>query len=265
MEVSDIKKDSTSYVVGNAVRVFVLHNRFLFVVKSSQRKSLYENLRKLCQFEIQRNERQKSGEEVVDEERSKVEHNQWNDPLPKSFRELLKIEDTYESEQRECMNRWQIYLKNLGTDIVMRKNPMLLRVLLWRGVPDHLRAHIWQILSGSLYFQKIRPELYSQLKSRYEGVESHSVDEVNKDVRRSLPEHPYFQSKVGISNLREVRTSNSLSLDFGYLRVSFGEGSCLLFLEESKDRILSRNELCGSSYSALLASRECLLAPFCHL
>jgi hypothetical protein len=51
--------------------------------------------------------------------------------------------------------------------------------------------------------------LFADTLSRFSGRESLAIDEIEKDLNRSLPEYPGFQSEEGIGRLRRVLTAYS--------------------------------------------------------
>jgi len=59
---------------------------------------------------------------------------------------------------------------------------------------------------GAIYDRAFQPGHYEKLLKDNEGVVSLAIEEIEKDLRRSLPEHPAFQSEEGIDRLRRVRT-----------------------------------------------------------
>ena len=63
--------------------------------------------------------------------------------------------------------------------------------------------------SGSLYMRLGQPKLYEETLEKFVGKESLAIDEIEKDLNRSLPEYPGFQSEEGIERLRRVLTAYS--------------------------------------------------------
>jgi hypothetical protein len=52
---------------------------------------------------------------------------------------------------------------------------------------------------------------------KHAGQESLAIDEIEKDLNRSLPEYPGFQSEDGIGRLRRVLVAYSwVNADVGY-------------------------------------------------
>jgi TBC1 domain family member 8/9 len=59
--------------------------------------------------------------------------------------------------------------------------------------------------SGGVYERLLRPGEYAHLLAANQGKVSVATDEIEKDLHRSLPEHPAFQSAEGIDTMRRVR------------------------------------------------------------
>lgn len=59
--------------------------------------------------------------------------------------------------------------------------------------------------------------MYQDTLSKFSGQESLAIDEIEKDLNRSLPEYPGFQSEEGIGRLRRVLTAYSwINTEIGY-------------------------------------------------
>ena len=85
------------------------------------------------------------------------------------------------------------------------------------GLPNRLRGEFWEITSGSFYLRLQNPQLYADTLSKHTGQESLAIDEIEKDLNRSLPEYPGFQSEEGIGRLRRVLTAYSwTNAEVGY-------------------------------------------------
>ena len=91
--------------------------------------------------------------------------------------------------------------------------PRLVRI----GLPNRLRGEVWELTSGAFYNRLQQPNLYQETLERHAGKASLAIDEIEKDLNRSLPEYPGFQSDEGISRLRRVLTAYSwTNTDVGY-------------------------------------------------
>ncbi|KAJ1562253.1 hypothetical protein HK096_000513, partial [Nowakowskiella sp. JEL0078] len=106
---------------------------------------------------------------------------------------------------------WQEYLDVNGKDVCMTKDLKSLREMLMKidGIPSKLRGDLWMLFAGAWYS---RPEkdYYRKLVHDNIGRISPFTEEIEKDVRRrSLPEHPAYQSAIGIDALRRLLTAYS--------------------------------------------------------
>jgi hypothetical protein len=85
------------------------------------------------------------------------------------------------------------------------------------GLPNRLRGEIWELTSGSMFLRVRSPKLYEETLVKFDGQESLAIDEIEKDLNRSLPEYPGFQSDEGIGRLRRVLTAYSwTNAEVGY-------------------------------------------------
>lgn len=103
---------------------------------------------------------------------------------------------------------WTDDTQENGRNVSLIRQPMFTK-LIRVGLPNRLRGEIWELTSGSLYVRLCRPTLYSDTLSKFSGRESLAIDEIEKDLNRSLPEYPGFQSEEGIGRLRRVLTAYS--------------------------------------------------------
>jgi hypothetical protein len=111
---------------------------------------------------------------------------------------------------------WLLNLAENGRNATLIRQPTfhkLIRV----GLPNRLRGEIWEVASGSLYLRLRSPKLYGETLAKFEGLESLAIDEIEKDLNRSLPEYAGFQSEEGIGRLRRVLTAYSwTNAEIGY-------------------------------------------------
>jgi hypothetical protein len=82
----------------------------------------------------------------------------------------------------------------------MIKTPRL-RLLLREGIPDDFRGELWCILSGSKYRLLANHGYYQNILTSNEGKHTEYLDEIEKDINRALPSHPYFSTDIhGLSS-----------------------------------------------------------------
>uniref|UniRef100_A0A672LJH0 TBC1 domain family member 8B n=1 Tax=Sinocyclocheilus grahami TaxID=75366 RepID=A0A672LJH0_SINGR len=109
-------------------------------------------------------------------------------------------------KERMKEQSWQIHFTEYGrgTGMFCTKKTGDLIV---RGVPETLRGELWMLFSGAVHDMTSHPGYYGRLLEECMGSSSLACDEIERDLHRSLPEHPAFQSDTGISALRRVLTA----------------------------------------------------------
>lgn len=143
--------------------------------------------------------------------------------------------DPKKLRDRAKMRLWAEYLRDNGRNMNLIRQPTfhkLIRV----GLPNRLRGEIWEVTSGSIYLRLENPTLYSDTLNLHEGKESLAIDEIEKDLNRSLPEYPGFQSEEGIGRLRRVLTAYSwVNADVGYCQaMNIVVAALLIYMSESQ-------------------------------
>nr|XP_060612600.1 TBC1 domain family member 8B [Anolis sagrei ordinatus] len=101
---------------------------------------------------------------------------------------------------------WNILFVECGRGVSMFRTRKT-RDLIVRGIPEVLRGELWLLFSGAVNDMATNPGYYTELVERSLGTCTLATDEIERDLRRSLPEHPAFQSDTGISALRRVLTA----------------------------------------------------------
>ena len=143
--------------------------------------------------------------------------------------------DPKKLRDRAKMRLWAEYLRDNGRNSTLLRQPTfhkLIRV----GLPNRLRGEIWELTSGSLYLRLEKPTLYAETLAKFEGQESLAIDEIEKDLNRSLPEYPGFQSEDGIGRLRRVLTAYSwVNPDVGYCQaMNIVVAALLIYMSEAQ-------------------------------
>jgi len=152
-------------------------------------------------------------------------------------KEKLRIikNDFRQKEKINAEQLWKEYLKINGNDMSMIRDIHFMRKLLLKcnGIPDIYRGDIWMITSGSWYMKPDKNYYISLLKDHI-GEKSIYALEIEKDVRRSLPEHPAYQTKEGINALRRILTAYSWrNQSIGYAQaLNIIGATLLLYLKE---------------------------------
>ncbi|KAF9182514.1 hypothetical protein BGZ51_004702 [Haplosporangium sp. Z 767] len=156
---------------------------------------------------------------------------------------------------------WLQYFKDNGRNLTMTKVatfPKLIRV----GLPNKLRGEIWEVCSGSLYLRSMNPGEYTRLLKDNEGKMSLSLEEIEKDLNRSLPEYQAYQANQGINRLRNVLSAYAWkNPDLGYCQAMNIVTSAILIYQSEEQAFWTLNVLCDrlvpgyystSMYGALL-------------
>lgn len=113
------------------------------------------------------------------------------------------------AESAATRRLWQQYRSTHGCGPSMMRTTAL-QEMIHQGIPNHLRPELWQVTSGSLYRFKDADQIpYQYFLTQFRGETSEFIPEIERDLHRSLPEHPFFQSKEGIDALRNVLTALS--------------------------------------------------------
>lgn len=143
--------------------------------------------------------------------------------------------DAKKMRDRSKMRLWGEYLRENGRNVTLIRQPTfhkLIRV----GLPNRLRGEIWELTSGSMYLRLESPTQYQDTLNKFEGRESLAIDEIEKDLNRSLPEYPGFQDQKGIERLRRVLTAYSwTNEEVGYCQaMNIVVAALLIYMSESQ-------------------------------
>uniref|UniRef100_A0A8D1DQC6 TBC1 domain family member 8B n=1 Tax=Sus scrofa TaxID=9823 RepID=A0A8D1DQC6_PIG len=101
---------------------------------------------------------------------------------------------------------WNILFAECGRGVSMFRTKKT-RDLVVRGIPETLRGELWMLFSGAVNDMAANPGYYAEVVEQSLGTCNLATEEIERDLRRSLPEHPAFQSDTGISALRRVLTA----------------------------------------------------------
>ncbi|KAK2766119.1 hypothetical protein FQN54_007634 [Arachnomyces sp. PD_36] len=143
--------------------------------------------------------------------------------------------DARKLRDRSKMRLWGEYMRENGRNVTVIRQPTfhkLIRV----GLPNRLRGEIWELTSGSIYVRLASPKLYAETLAGFSGRESLAIDEIEKDLNRSLPEYPGFQSEEGIGRLRRVLTAYSwTNEEIGYCQaMNIVVAALLIYMSEAQ-------------------------------
>lgn len=119
-------------------------------------------------------------------------------------------------KEKAKLRLWFEYFKENGDNLAIIQNRTFQK-LVRIGVPSRLRGEIWEICSGSMYLRFANPGKYQSILTENKGKTSQAIDEIEKDLKRSLPEYSAYQTSEGIQRLRNVLNAYSWkNPDVGY-------------------------------------------------
>ena len=147
--------------------------------------------------------------------------------------------DARKLRDRSKMRLWGEYMRENGRNASLVRQPTFSK-LIRVGLPNRLRGEMWELCSGSFYTRLRNPQLYNKTLEKFLGQESLAIDEIEKDLNRSLPEYPAYQSQEGIERLRKVLTAYSWTNDeVGYCQaMNIVAAALLIFTSEEQSYFL---------------------------
>ncbi|GAB1598460.1 TBC1 domain family member 9B-like isoform X1 [Argonauta hians] len=121
---------------------------------------------------------------------------------------LFNRRDSDELTNKESIKQhlWSIHFSEYGKGVCMYRTYKTQELIL-KGIPDNLRGEIWMTFSGAVNEMITNPGYYANMVQQSAGKNNIATDEIERDLHRSLPEHPAFQSDLGIDALRRVLTA----------------------------------------------------------
>lgn len=107
----------------------------------------------------------------------------------------------------EC-NVIHVFFADNGRNLTLVRQPIFAKMIR-AGVPNCLRGEVYEMCSGSIYLRFANQGVYDQILESHKDDRSPSLDDIEKDLHRSLPEYPAYQVPDGIDRLRRVLTAYS--------------------------------------------------------
>ena len=138
------------------------------------------------------------------------------------------------------MVSWTLYREWLDDNALSVKPQGQLKEMIRRGIPFNLRSRVWYVICGAEELWQAADSGYyhSVLKGHEDGTRrSTSADEIERDVHRTYPEHPYLQTESGINSLRRVLLAFSIhNTRVGYCQsLNFLVGFLLIVMEQEEE------------------------------
>uniref|UniRef100_A0A3Q1B4K2 TBC1 domain family member 8B n=1 Tax=Amphiprion ocellaris TaxID=80972 RepID=A0A3Q1B4K2_AMPOC len=101
---------------------------------------------------------------------------------------------------------WEDHFTEFGRGVHMFRTEKIQR-LVAMGIPESLRGELWMTLSDASSELESHQGYYTGLVQKSMGHSSLTTEEIERDLHRSLPDHPAFQNPTGIAALRRVLTA----------------------------------------------------------
>lgn len=145
-----------------------------------------------------------------------------------------EIDLEYESQGEE---RWIKYIRKYGlTNGILRFQDPLSSIV-HNGIPNSLRGKLWMQLSGASNLLISSPiNYYEKIINDHKNETTVAIQDIERDLHRSLPEHYYFKTTEGRTALRRVLTAFSWhNPSIGYCQsMNVIAAFLLLYLEEEE-------------------------------
>uniref|UniRef100_A0A8C5KTR5 TBC1 domain family member 8 n=1 Tax=Jaculus jaculus TaxID=51337 RepID=A0A8C5KTR5_JACJA len=128
-------------------------------------------------------------------------------PLTAVFQQLgSQSPDSCLSREQIKISLWNDHFVEYGRTVCMFRTEKI-RKLVAMGIPESLRGRLWLLFSDAVTDLASHPGYYGNLVEQSLGRCCLVTEEIERDLHRSLPEHPAFQNETGIAALRRVLTA----------------------------------------------------------
>ncbi|KAJ1077981.1 hypothetical protein K5549_011308 [Capra hircus] len=126
---------------------------------------------------------------------------------PEAFRQSgSQSPDSRMSREQIKVSLWNDHFAEYGRTVCMFRTEKI-RKLVAMGIPESLRGRLWLLFSDAVTDLAAHPGYYGNLVEESMGKCCLVTEEIERDLHRSLPEHPAFQNETGIAALRRVLTA----------------------------------------------------------
>ncbi|KAJ1741076.1 GTPase activating protein (GAP) [Coemansia sp. RSA 1086] len=143
--------------------------------------------------------------------------------------------DAHKHKEAAKVKHWFMYLRDSGRNLTVVRRAEFNR-LIRVGLPNVLRGEVWEVSSGAMYMRFRNRGVYERYVNEYLDQPGPCADEIEKDLNRSLPEYPGYQSHEGIDALRRVLNAYALrNADLGYCQaMNIVASTMLIFMSEEQ-------------------------------
>lgn len=149
-----------------------------------------------------------------------------------------------ELKDKSKMKLWFDHFRSEGRNLSIIKTPVFYK-LIRVGLPNRLRGELWEVCCGSMYLRLNHQGEYQNILNLHKNQQSIAIDEIEKDLNRSLPEYAAYQSADGIERLRNVLTAYSWkNKEIGYCQAMNIVVAALLIYMSEEQAFWCLNILC---------------------
>ncbi|XP_026232346.1 TBC1 domain family member 8 [Anabas testudineus] len=227
-EVLSIEKAESTSLLPNPIIVSVRTKKAFQLIELQDRDELVETLNsrlralqwKHSMFRSRRDSKRKlssptpyytfyydtgySDEEVIEEQ---VLRNTINsEALMTAFHQNQPGTNGNKSMEQVKERLWEDHFSEFGRGVHMFRTEKIQR-LVAMGIPESLRGELWMTLSDASSELESHQGYYTSLVQKSMGQSTLATEEIERDLHRSLPDHPAFQNPTGIAALRRVLTA----------------------------------------------------------
>ncbi|EPB91190.1 hypothetical protein HMPREF1544_01895 [Mucor circinelloides 1006PhL] len=162
--------------------------------------------------------------------------------------------DSTQVKDHKKLTIWKNYFNDNGRNLTLVRQPIFAKMIR-AGIPNCLRGEVYEMCSGSIYLRFANQGVYDQILESHKDDRSPSLDDIEKDLHRSLPEYPAYQAPDGIDRLRRVLTAYSWkNPEIGYCQAMNIVTSSLLIYMTEEQAFWTLNslvdQLCPGYYSS---------------
>ncbi|KAM6978334.1 TBC1 domain family member 8 [Tautogolabrus adspersus] len=227
-EVLSIEKAESTSLLPNPVIVSIRTKKAFQLIELQERDELVENLNcrlralqwKQSMFRNKKDGKRKvssptpyytfyydtgySDEEEIEEQ---VLRNTINsEALMTAFHQNQPGTNGNKSTEQAKERLWDDHFSEFGRGVHMFRTEKIQR-LVATGIPESLRGELWMTFSDASSELESHQGYYTSLVQKSMGQSSLATEEIERDLHRSLPDHPAFQNPTGIAALRRVLTA----------------------------------------------------------